>query len=161
MLAEWLPRSFKIETVERLSRETFPPDVPTPATGAKASAAAVTAAIARLQVSGQKRVAIVSARFERPEARRLAYERAREIGVPFLYVEARSSNIRAIRRMFPLLESRGNPARKLELYEEALQRYIALTARELATLPSIALRSVLSDLEGACANVMASWSLGT
>lgn len=161
LLAEWLPRSLKLETVEELSRETFPPNVPTPAVGARASAAAVAAAIKRIQVAGPKRIVIVAGRFERPQTRRLAYESARESGVPFLYVEARSSNIRAIRRMFPLLHARTNPARKLELYERALERYVALDARERARLPSVALRAVLSDLDAACASVLSTWNART
>jgi len=160
MLAEWLPFCSKLETQELLTREVFAG--PRKLAGRKggATAAILDAASERLKAPGPKRTVIVAARFERPAQRAEAYARAKELSATFLYVEARSSNIRSIRRLFRLFDPAADPQRQIALYESAVNRYVALSGPERRVLPHLVLRSVLSDLDDACEKVVRAWTSG-
>lgn len=159
MLVEWLPRSVKLATIDDLVRESFP-GVVGMRSARNGTTDAVSAAIERLSQRGPKPIVIVAARFERPEARRDAYRRAREIQASFLYVEARSSNIRAIRRLFRLVHSNKDPARQLALYDDAVARYVPVSMAERTEIPCVLLRSVLSNLDASCATILGTWNRG-
>jgi len=156
-LAELFPRCVKLETVESLRQQSFRRGDGTVVVGEQASAALVEAAFERLHDSEPASMVVLAARFERPELRRRMYERARANDVAFLYVEARSSNIRAIRRLFRMGSMGIDPARLLALYDAAVRRYVPVDARERAAMPCVLLRTVLADLDVACGEVLGAW----
>jgi predicted kinase len=156
-LAELLPRCVKLETTESLRQQSFRRGQGDVVVGERASAAVVDAAFERLRDLDPGSTVVLAARFERPELRRRMHQRARMSDVSLLYVEARSSNIRAIRRLFRIGSPGIEPARQLALYDAAVRRYVPVDARERALLPCVLLRSVLADLDAACSAVLGAW----
>jgi hypothetical protein len=159
-LADWLPNSLRLETIDDLTRESFPHRKEA-AGRSHATAAILHNAATLLRRHGSAATVIVVARFETPAARHQAYACAQRSAAAFLYVEARSSNIRSIRRLFRFLDPRVEPTRQLASYQAAARRYIPVSSQERKALPSILLRGVLSDLDDACSAVIRAWHAGT
>lgn len=156
LLSDYLPNSVKLETVERLTRELFFPYGHNKPAASRAFPALLEAATERLSVTLPSPVIILCARFGAPRQRKLAQGTALAAGASFLYVEARSSNIRAIRR-FCKSTALGNPAKQLAAYEEASQSYQPLQEAEMQALPALRLQAVLSDPDAACSAVLSAW----
>lgn len=156
LLADYLPRSLKLETVERLTREEFYPEGPAKPAASRAQMALQTAVMDQL-ASGARFTLILSARFETPASRKKIQACAASAGVPFLHVEARSTNIRAIRRLLQITGS-TDPEAQLERYQALCEKYRPVDADEARRLPSLSLPKVLQDPDAAAAQVIARWT---
>ena len=157
MVADSLARTVKLETVDTLTRETFSSGTRQRVVGSAAMESLVAAAVKHLQTTRPRPIVIAVARFEKPADRALAARAAEALGVRFLYVEARSSNIRSIRRLFKLLGPDLDPVRQIVVHEAAVRRYRAVRSDEAVALPCVVLSSVLRDLDAACLAVCNAW----
>jgi hypothetical protein len=106
---------------------------------------------------GSAPILLVSSRFAKRDERRRAQRTARALGVRFLFVEARSRNIRALRRIPMHRLSREELALRLERYQAALRAYVPVDAAEARSLPAVRLSRVQSRLEESLARVLRAW----
>jgi hypothetical protein len=160
-LGEYLPRSLRLETIDDLSHpdEVWLPEGP----GGPLVRDATQALLARAGELWKERdparppVILVCARFSTPQKRRAASRLARALGARFLFVEARSRDVRALRRIPVHRLSRSEEERRLRRYEDAVRRYRPVDATEAARLPAMRLTRVHSGLEQAVARVVKVW----
>jgi predicted kinase len=156
-LAEWLPRVIKLETVDRLPDEVWFPNGLEGRAVARPERPMLAHARTLLAKRGIPPTVILVARFGEPSLRERAVEAASAAEVPFLYVEARSSNIRALRRLFRIVGSHEDAAERMKLYERATEKYVQVDSDETRTLPCVRLAGVLRDVDAASARVLAAW----
>jgi hypothetical protein len=159
-LAECLPQSIKLETIDNLAQEDelWYPDGPTGK--AVASPNLEMLKVARRLWSRRRSespVIIVSGRFDTPAARSAARETARSAGMPFLFVEARSNDIRALRRISILALPTAEMVKRLDLYEKTVRGYLPVRSDEARAFRLLRLGRVLGNLDGALVRVLEAW----
>ncbi len=156
MIADRLPASIKLETVERLSRQIFYPMGQHQPAAARPDSALLEAAARHLRVTRPTPTIVLSARFETPAARQRVLACAQAEGARFLYIEARSANVRAIAHVYRFL-GLGDPRKQLALYDTACARYKPVSREEALDLPSVCLSAVLKDPDAACSKALKAW----
>ena len=160
-LAECLPQAVKLEAVDDLSRADpyWLPDGPGGRVVRNPTAAMLESAkqIRSERRAGRASTILVSARFGTPALRRRAKSAARLTGMRFLFVEARSRDDRALRRLPAGFLSRAELETRLQRYETALRGYQPVSRVETVLLPALRLARVLSALEQAVDRVLALW----
>jgi hypothetical protein len=161
-LADWLPRTIKLEAIDNLDRHS---DYWIPDGGTDRTVwAPELRLLARVRKICERRTTlvpptlIVAARFASPRARRSAYRTAQALRLRFLLVEARSSEIRALRRIPMSFLPEAEVVRRLDRYRRAMREYEAVSTAEARTLPCLRMRSVLADLDESVRLVLARWS---
>jgi hypothetical protein len=163
-LAECLPRAIKLEAIDDLSRgdPTWQPEGPGRRTLRRPGPAMVARAaqIWESRRPGAAPTLLVVARFATTSERRRAKAAARSAGMRFLFVEARSRDERALRRLPREYLSREELAVRLERYRVALREYQPLSRVETVLLPGLRLARVLSSLERAVDRVLGLWRVG-
>lgn len=161
-LAEILPHAYKLEVVDNLSLKSeywYPEGLGGERRQTPLRSMLDTAlSIWNRQVPGAPPVIIVSARSGTRASRRLAHQTATAAGMKFLYVEALSHGIRALERLSSLVLSRHELLLRMRRYDTATQQYIPVGPDETKILPTVRLRRVLSDPDGAIRTVLARWA---
>ncbi len=163
-LTEWLPFAIKIETVDHLTHEDelwcrdgpTEPAVKDPLPGMLALARRIWDG----RQPAEPPVIVLAARCATPGARSRAAATARAAGMKFLFVEVRSSQIRALRRITVAGLSSGQTVSRIELYEKILARYQPLSDAETRRFRSVRLKRALGNLEGALERVLRAWRTG-
>ncbi len=97
-------------------------------------------------------------RFATAAERRRAKVAARLAGMRFLFVEARSRDDRALRRLPSAFVTRAELEKRLARYEKARAEYRAIERAESLILPSLCLQRVQSELDAAVDQVLGAWS---
>jgi hypothetical protein len=163
-LAECLPDAVEIAAIDDLRRAHpvwFPDGTAGPE--ARCTTAALLERAQRIwsaRPPGRPPVLIVVARFAAAGERSRAKAVARASGMRFLFIEARSRDERALRR---LRASDLPPAAlriRLERYASAVRAYQPLSRVETVLLPGLRLARVLADLEQSVDRVLALWRAG-
>ncbi len=161
-LVEWLPRAVKLETVDDLSRagEHWYPYGPAGPAVARPTPRMLNVAreIWRKRVAAAPPTIVLCARFETSGERRQAARAAARAGLRFLFVEARSSHLRALRRVPALLLPEPELIRRMERYQDALTRYQPMSREELKSLPGLRLGEVITKLEPSVRRVLLAWT---
>jgi hypothetical protein len=98
-------------------------------------------------------------RFASATERRRAKLRALIAGMPFLFVEARSSDRDALLRIPMQVLSRRQIELRLARYDAALSTYAPVARREEIALPALRLQRVLADLDAAVERVVEAWRI--
>lgn len=101
---------------------------------------------------------LIVTRFATAAERRRAKVAARLAGMRFLFVEARSRDDRALRRLPSAFVTRAELAKRLTRYEKACADYRAIERAESLILPSLCLQRVQSQLDAAVDHVLSTWS---
>jgi hypothetical protein len=160
-LVECLPYAMKLETADNLERDQE--HLPTHKAKSRIVANPQRDLFARARelLDGgrpwSRPVVILSCRFATPASRRAAQTIARGAGVRFLFVEARSRDIRALRRIPMSFLSPDELKRRTARYEHACAEYQPLTREEMRLLPGLRLTKVLSELDRAVERVLVAW----
>ncbi|WP_428264970.1 hypothetical protein [Haliangium sp.] len=161
-LAEVLPYAVKLEAVDNLARPTerWYPYGPTCDALTRPASKMLSAAQSIWWEHGddERPAIIVCARFESPGMRRRACGLARRMQAPFLFVEARSSNVRALRRLSRMILEPSEMERRIGNYERAIGRYQRVDGRERSALPCVLLGRVSTDLDAAVDKVLVAWA---
>lgn len=97
-------------------------------------------------------------RFATAAERRRAKVSARLAGMRFLFVEARSRDDRALRRIPSAFVTRQELAARLARYEKARNEYRPIARAEALILPALQLQRVQSQLDAARDRVLGAWS---
>ena len=164
-LAEWLPFGVKIESVDSLVQEEELWFRYGPAGPAVVDPHRQMLTLARRIWERRQRakppVIVLSARFSTPAARAKAAAVARSARMKFLFVEARSSQIRALRRIPPLETTAEGVVSRVELYEKILERYEPVTVEETKTMMCVRLKNTLGSMELAIHRVVTAWDAGS
>lgn len=160
-LAECLPQAIKLETIDSLAQEDelWYPNGPTGRVVADPNREMLDVAC---RIWNRRRppdspVIIVSGRFETPALRAAARRAARSAGMTLLFVEARSNDIRALRRISLLALPTAALEKRFELYEKVVRRYCPIDPAEAKEFRILRLRRVLGDLEGSLVRVLKAW----
>lgn len=160
-LVECLPYATKLETADNLERdqEYLPTKKAKPRAAASPQRELLEKARALLRGGSpwSTPIVVLSCRFATAESRLAAQAIARTAGVPFLFIEARSRDIRALRRIPMSFLSAEELKRRTARYERACAEYQPVTAAEMRTLPGIRVTKVLSELDAAVERVLAAW----
>jgi hypothetical protein len=160
-LAECLPYAVEIETIDDLSRgrSYWLPEGPGGRVAYLGTGAMMRRAtqIWRTRTAGVAPTILVVARFPTPADRQLAKIAARSAGLPFLFVEARSHDERALRRIPMSFLSREDLRVRLARYDAALRAYRPVGAGEAAQLPAVCLARVQADLRRVVGRVLEAW----
>jgi len=162
-LAEWLPFGVKIETVDSLIQEDELWFRYGPAGAALPHPHREMLALAR-RIWQRRRpatppVIVLCARFGTAAARSRAAATARAARMRFLFVEARSSQIRTLRRIPELARTAELVLSRVEIYERILRRYEPLTVDEMKDMNCVRLQNTLRNIEGAIARVLRAWDM--
>lgn len=160
-LAECLPQSIKLDTIDNLAQEgeLWYPDGPTgrAVTNPNREMLEVARRIWSRRQAPDSPVIIVSGRFATRAERATARATARSAGMRFLFVEARSNDIRALRRVSLLVLPAAELVKRFERYERIVRRYRPIDQAEAKEFPTLKLRQVLGDLESALIRVLKAW----
>ena len=163
-LAECLPRAVKIEAIDDLSRADpyWQPEGTARRSVRRPDAAMLRRArqVWERRRPGAAPTVLVVARFATRAERRRAKSAARSAGMRFLFVEARSRDDRALRRLPMEYLSREELKLRLERYRVALGAYQPVSRVETVLLPGLRLARVLSNLERAVDRVLGLWRVG-
>ena len=163
-LTESLPFAIKIETVDHLSHgdELWFRDGPTEPGIADPlrQMLALARSIWEERQPAEPPVIVLAARFATPAARSRAATMASNVGMKFLFVEVRSSQIRALRRIPVAGLASEQAVARIELYERILSRYKPLGDEETRLFRSVRLKRALGNLEGALQRVLRVWRTG-
>lgn len=159
-LEELLPYAVKLETLDNLASEgqSYLQRIVRIEVADDAERAILRDALVVCQASrAVTPLIVVCARFKTPKLRLTAANFASDRGMRFLLVEARSSPIRALRRISRLMLSPKETALRIARYENARRDFEPTTAAERAKLPAITFKAVLSNLDDAADRVVAVW----
>jgi len=160
-LAECLPHAVKLEAIDDLSRARpyWLPHGPGGRVLANPTAAMLQRArqLWRRRRAGYVPTILVATRFASAAERRSAKTAARLVGMRFLFVEARSRDERALRRIPMSFLSREDLLTRIERYEAALRSYRPLNRAEAALLPGLRIARAQARLEEAVDRVIAAW----
>ncbi len=100
---------------------------------------------------------LVVSRFETPRARARARAAAADAEARFLFVEANTRAVRALRRLTRLTMRPDEVLARMERFDKERGRYVAVTKREAIALPAVRLSSSLGDLDAAVRQVLDTW----
>jgi hypothetical protein len=160
-LSERIPNVVKIETLDDLNEaeEVWKPQTlhnqkiikPVPVILASLRRLWSKGAISRLHTI------ILSARFSTPKERLRAHEFAQDLDIPFLFVESLSSNIRTMRRISSIPIQQKEILKRLQRFENALNRYELIGEKEAKSFSTLRLKNVLSHLEDSVKEVLTFW----
>jgi hypothetical protein len=160
-LADSLPYAIKIETIDDLSRQRayWLPEGPGGRLAFVGTGAILQRAkeLWRLQRPGEAPVILAVARFGTSTERLRAKAAARAVGMRFLFVEARSRDERALRRIPMSFLSHDELRLRLARYEAALRSYVPVSGAEAALLPAVRLNRVQADLQAAVDRILRVW----
>ena len=160
-LAECIPHSVRLEAIDDLSRAQ-----PFLARGGLRRVVRDPTAdllqdarrIWREQAPGTAPTILIVTRFATAAERRRAKVAARLAGVRFLFVEARSHDDRALRRIPSAFVTRAELDKRLARYEKASREYRPIERAEALILPALRLQRVHSELDAAVDQVLGTWS---
>jgi len=161
-LAEAIPGALRLEAIDDLSHRD--PHWQPAGPGTKAVRNPTRALLARAKEIWEARdpsnapVLLISSRFGSPGERRRLSRAARALGMRFLFVEARSRHVRALRFIPVHRLSDREMQERFQRYQEALRRYQSVSSQEARELPAVRLVRVHSGLEQAVARVLRAWS---
>jgi hypothetical protein len=150
-LLEWPPRAQRLETADDLERRAK----------RSPSAEALLARARGIWRSAHGELPptlLLVARFPSAAQRRRVRRAALAAGMPFLFVEARSTESRARQRLLARAMTEAEARERLARYRAALAAYRPVTRAEQMLLPALRLERVQSSLDAAVARVLASWS---
>lgn len=160
-LAEAIPGAMRLEAVDDLSGRD--PHWQPAGPGTRRVHNPTRALLGRAQEIWEARdpssapVLLISSRFGSPGERRRLARAARAFGMRFLFVEARSRHVRALRRIPVHRLSESEMQERFRRYQEALSRYQPVSSLEARQLPAVRLARVHSGLEQAVARVLRAW----
>lgn len=160
-MVECLPYAVKLETIDNLSRPTerwYPSPAGDAITRPASKMLTAAQSIWWEHLETPRPVIVLSARFESPALRRRAHALAQRLKARFLYVEARSRNVRALRRLSRMVLPAHAAERQIANYEKAVARYRKIEGAEAARLPCVRLHDVASDIDGAVSTVLEAWA---
>jgi len=150
-LLDWLPRAVKLEAPDSLipGRRQAP-----------RSLESLVREVRRTihEKRGAPQNLLVVSRFPTREQRRRVRAAARDLGVRFLFVEARSGERSARQRLLARTQSIVDAKQLIARYREALAGYRPVSRVEQLMLPAVRLERVQSELNEAVARVLAVWA---
>ncbi len=160
-LAECIPHSVRLEATDDLSRAQ-----PFLARGGVRRAVRDATAdllqdarrLWRERTPGTAPTILIVTRFATVSERRRAKVAARLAGVRFLFVEARSRDDRALRRIPSAFVTQSELTKRLARYEKATIEYQPIERAEALILPALRLQRVQSQLDAAVDRVLGAWS---
>jgi hypothetical protein len=160
-LAECLPRATRLEAIDDLSRSA-PYWQPSGRNGRtiRNPAAAMLAEAGRIwreRPPHRAPVIVLVARFATALERRRARVAARRNGMRFLFVECRSRDDRALRRIPMSFLPPAELRERLRRYDAALRAYEAVGNAEALLLPALRLARVQSQIDEKVERVLARW----
>lgn len=163
-LAEITPGCVRLEAIDDL-RESRPFWLPEGRSGVRipnptGALLARSADLWNESADGRPPLFLIVSRFGTARERNRARTAAKLMGARFLFVEARSRNQRALRRIPVHLLSRAEEDARWRRYEQALARYQPVTASEAARLPAVRLARVLANLDHAVQRILRAWRAG-
>jgi len=160
-LAECLPRSIRMESIDDLSRSApyWQPAGPRGRSVANPTSTMLAHAVRlwRDRRAGEAPVILLVARFATAAERRRARAVARESGMRFLFVEALSRDERALRRIPMSFLSPDDLQERLRRFETALQGYQPVSVAESVVLPALRLTRVQSRFDEQVDRVLDRW----
>jgi hypothetical protein len=112
----------------------------------------------RQRTPGPARTILIVTRFATAAERRRAKVAARLAGVRFLFVEARSRDARALRRIPSAFVTRVELTKRLARYQKAVREYRPIERAEALILPALRLQRVQSNFDAAVDEVLGAWS---
>ena len=160
-MVESLPYAIKLEAIDNLVRPTerwYPSPMADAVTRPATKMLSAAQSIWWDHLETMHPVIVLSARFETPTLRRRAHALAQRLGARFLFVEAMSSNIRALRRVSRKVIEPHAIERRIANYERAVGRYRKIDDVEAGRLPCLRLTGVLSDLDAAVGAALTAWA---
>ncbi len=160
-LAECLPNALRLEAIDDLARAR-PYQL---AEHAHAAPLRVTSKVLlerakqiwRNKRPGRPPTILVVTRFGSAAERRRAKLQAQLAGMPFLFVEVRSKEERALLRVPMSTLSPSEIDVRMRRYDAALAEYVPMSRAEALALPGLRLDRVLSRLDAAVGRVLAVW----
>jgi len=159
-LVECLPRAVRLEAIDNLSRNApyWQPAGSRGRTVSNPTAAMLTEAT-RIWSAQQRKppVVVLVARFGTATERRRVRSVARRNGMRFLFVEARSRDNQALRRIPSGVLSAAELQERLRRYDAAVQAYRPVERSEALDLAALRLTGVLSRLDQHVDRVLQRW----